>query len=79
MRERELFDASVVCQRCGGGGTIKHGTAFCPLCKGDGVTTEKRPWPVESCESCNGTGYVVEILELPDERIEYRTDPCADC
>lgn len=75
----ELFDAPVPCRRCGGDGTVEHGWALCSTCKGEGITTEKRPIPMQDCPACFGKGYVVETRELPGDRYEHRTDPCTNC
>lgn len=75
----EFFDAPVLCQRCGGAGTIAHGTTLCPACRGEGTTTERRPIPMEDCPDCYGRGYVVETVELESGHYEHRTDPCTNC
>jgi DnaJ-class molecular chaperone len=75
----QLFDAPVPCLRCGGVGTVRRDSALCARCKGEGITTEKRPIPVQDCTTCFGKGYAIETRELSGDRFEHRTDPCGEC
>jgi DnaJ-class molecular chaperone len=75
----ELWDILRLCRRCGGAGEFVSDTTLCPDCSGNGTTHEMRAISVAVCDHCKGSGYIVQIVELPDESYEYRTDPCKNC